>query len=437
MRVAAVAALAALLVSAGCKKETPQVAYRAVPVERRDIVVNAQAAGAIQPDTTVEVKSKASGEILQLNAETGDVVKRGAPLVRIDPRNARNALAQAQADLDVAQAQLANATSQKRRADELFKSQSITEQEHEQALLDYANASAAVVRAKVSVDNARIQLEDTDVRAPITGTILEKDVERGTVIASATSNVSGGTTLLKMANLQLVQVRALVDETDIGKVKPGQPATITVDAYPNRTFEGTVLKIEPQAQTEQNVTVFPVLVRIQNEEGLLRPGMNTEVEIHIGSRENVAAVPNAALRTLRDVGSAAQVLGLSPEQVQQQLASAAPQPAGTTASAGASPRAPGADSGRRARPARGGGGRYIVFAKRHGEPTPVWISTGLTDLDYSEVRQGLQVGDSVYVLPSASLIQSQQDLQQRINRVTGGGGVPGMRQETTTQQRSR
>jgi HlyD family secretion protein len=437
VRVAAVAALAALLVSAGCKKETPQVAYRAVPVERRDIVVNAQAAGAIQPDTTVEVKSKASGEILQLNAETGDVVKRGAPLVRIDPRNARNALAQAQADLDVAQAQLANATSQKRRADELFKSQSITEQEHEQALLDYANASAAVVRAKVSVDNARIQLEDTDVRAPITGTILEKDVERGTVIASATSNVSGGTTLLKMANLQLVQVRALVDETDIGKVKPGQSATITVDAYPNRTFEGTVLKIEPQAQTEQNVTVFPVLVRIQNEEGLLRPGMNTEFEINIGSRENVAAVPNAALRTLRDVGSAAQVLGLSPEQVQQQLASAAPQPAGTTASAGASPRAPGADSGRRARPARGGGGRYIVFAKRHGEPTPVWISTGLTDLDYSEVRQGLQVGDSVYVLPSASLIQSQQDLQQRINRVTGGGGVPGMRQETTTQQRSR
>ena len=116
---------------------------------------------------------------------------------------------EAHGDLGNDQAQLANATSQKRRADELFKSQSITEQEHEQALLDYANAAAAVVRAKVSVDNARIQLEDTDVRAPITGTILEKDVERGTVIASATSNVSGGTTLLKMANLQLVQVRAL------------------------------------------------------------------------------------------------------------------------------------------------------------------------------------------------------------------------------------
>jgi HlyD family secretion protein len=461
--------IAVLVLVAGCKKETPQVVYRAVPVEQRDIVVSAQAAGAIQPDTTVEVKSKASGEVLQLNAETGQLVKRGAPLVRIDPRNARNTLAQAQADLDVAQAKLTNATSQKRRADELFKSQSITEQEHEQALLDYADASAQVVRSRVAVDNARIQLEDTDVRAPITGTIIAKTVERGTVIASATANVSGGTTLLQMADLNLVQVRTLVDETDIGKVQPGQLATITVDAYPNRPFEGTVLKIEPQAQTEQNVTVFPVLVRIQNREGLLRPGMNTEVEIHVGNREAVPAVPNAALRTPRDVTSAAQVLGLAPEEVQKQLAASAAQSA---SSAGASPRTGagsdgtrdsgrvrpesarrlGSDSTRRMRPdsarrrgqfggtpgagrrTRGtdaSGGRYIVFAKRNGVPTPVWIRTGLTDLDYSEVLGGLSLGDSVYVLPSASLVQSQQDMQRRANQITGGGAVPGMRQQTS------
>src|SRR5215216_7926139 len=107
-----------IVILASCKKEAPPVTYQAVPVERRDIVVSAQASGAIQPDTTVEVKSKASGEVLQLNAETGQLVKRGAPLVRIDPRNARNTLAQAQADLDVARAKLTNATSQKRRADE-------------------------------------------------------------------------------------------------------------------------------------------------------------------------------------------------------------------------------------------------------------------------------------------------------------------------------
>jgi HlyD family secretion protein len=435
-----------LALLAGCKKQAAPVSYQALPVERRDIVVSAQASGTVQPDTTVEVKSKASGEILQLSAETGEVVKRGAPLVRIDPRNARNAMAQAQADLDVAKAKLANSTSQKRRADELFQSRSITEQEHEQALLDYADARSAVVRSQVDVDNARIQLEDTDVRAPITGTVLEKDVERGTVIASATSNVSGGTTLMKMANLNQVQVRTLVDETDVGKVQPGQAATVTVDAFPNRPFMGTVLKIEPQAQTEQNVTMFPVLVRIDNKEGLLRPGMNAEVEVHVGQRDSVLAVPNAALRTARDVGSAAQVLGLSPAAVQQQLAAARPandsssrtttKDSGRRASMGAAPATGGSDGtsragGRRGRgQAQGVGSRYIVFVKRNGKVTPVWIRTGLTDLDYSEVLEGLTPSDSVLVLPSASLVQSQQDMRDRFNRVTGGGAVPGMKQQT-------
>jgi HlyD family secretion protein len=434
MRIAIAGALAT-----ACKEETPPPAYLAVPVERRDIVVSAQASGAVQPDTTVEVKSKASGEILELHVETGQVVKRGAPLVRIDARNARNALAQARADLEVAKARLANATSQKARADELFKSRSITEQEHEQALLDFADARAAVVRAQVDVDNAEIQLEDTDVRAPITGTILEKTVERGQVIASATSNVSGGTTLMKMANLNQVQVRTLVDETDIGKIQPGQRATVTVDAFPQRPFSGTVLKIEPQALTEQNVTMFPVLVRIDNQEGLLRPGMNTEVEIHVGRRDDVLAVPNAALRTQRDVGSAAQVLGLSPEEVQKQLAaSRTGDSASARASMGATPRQPssraaGAGGTRRYRgQSPGVGSQYIVFVVRNGEPNPVWIRTGLTDLDYSEVLNGVTANDSVLVLPSASLVQSQQEMRERFERVTGGGGVPGMRQQTQT-----
>ena len=81
--------------------------------------------------------------------------------------------------------------------------------------------------------------------------------------------------------------------------------------------------------------------------------------------------------------------------------------------------------------AQGEGSRYIVFVKRNGQPTPVWIRTGLTDMDYSEVHEGLKESDSVLVLPSASLVQSQQDMRERFNRVTGGGAVPGMRQQTT------
>jgi HlyD family secretion protein len=489
LEVAGAAAAILTMVLAGCKKEEPPIVYQAVPVEQRDIVVSARASGTIQPDTVVEVKSKASGEILELKVETGQLVKRGALMVRVDPRNPRNLAAQAQADLEVAEARLTNATSQKRRADELFKSQSITEQEHESALLDYANARAEVVRARVAVDDARNQLDDTNVLAPITGTIIEKLVERGQVISSPTRDVGGGTVLMKMADLGLVQVRTLVDETDIGKIQVGQRATVTVDAFPNRPFEGAVLKIEPQALTEQNVTMFPVLVRIDNREGLLRPGMNSEVEVHVGQREQVLAVPNSALRTLRDVGSAAQVLGLSPEAVQKELA--ASRPAGTRPGGAGGQAALGGTDGENRRDTsrvitmrdgrtvalpsgvteeqvraaftkrragetltagevamldrvrqgtgqsggRAGGvdasfgGRYVVFVKRPDGPKPVWIRTGLTDLDHSEVVEGLQANDSVLILPSASLVQSQQESQERINRMTGGGGLPGMQQQ--------
>ncbi|HZA99301.1 MAG TPA: efflux RND transporter periplasmic adaptor subunit [Gemmatimonadales bacterium] len=438
--------IAASFLCVACKEEAPPPSYQAVPVERRDIVVSAQASGAVQPDTTVEVKSKASGEILELAVETGQTVKRGNLMVRVDPRIPRNAVAQAQADLEVAQARLTNASSQRRRADELFKSQSITEQEHEQALLDYANANAEVIRARVALDNAKDQLDDTNVRAPINGTIIEKQVERGQVISSPTNDVGGGTVLLKMADLNLVQIRTLVDETDIGKIQPEQRATVTVDAYPNRPFAGTVLKIEPQALTEQNVTMFPVLVRIDNKEGLLRPGMNAEVEIHVGRRDDVLAVPNAALRTQRDVGSAAQVLGLSPDEVQKELAAAgqrgsqaAGQDSLRRSSAGSDDggslrtRAVGGSTSPAAPQPRGPASRYIVFVKRNGLPAPVWIRTGLTDMDYSEVLQGLTAADSVLVLPSASLVQSQQEMRERFNRVTGGGGVPGMQQQTPQQ----
>lgn len=503
MRTTHLIVLAAL--AAGCKEETPPPVYQAVPVEQRDIVVSAQASGAIQPDTTVEVKSKASGEILQIMSETGQLVPRGQILVKIDPRTARNAVAQASAQVEASKAQLAIAETNKKRADELFQSQAITQQEHDQAVLDYANSKANLVSQQVQLENAQIQLEDVDVRAPISGTIIEKDVERGQVIASAISNVGGGTVLMKMANLDLVQVYTLVDETDIGKIQPGQRATITVDAYPNRPFEGTVLKIEPRDTVSQNVTMFPVRVRIENREGLLKPGMNTEVEVHIGQAQSVLAVPNAALRTQRDVASAAQVLGLSPDAVQQQLAQSdqavpggdstrrvglgatlAPdsgargQPKGatmTTPDGRVIPLPPGVTeqqvraifakfrNGEQPTPAerailqqvrqagggrRGGagapgggsqaggaaaylfGGDYIVFTIRNGTITPKKVRTGITDLDYSEIKSGLSEGDSVLVLPSASLIQSQQEFRNRFNRMTGGGSLPGVRSSSSS-----
>src|SRR3989442_10819422 len=140
----------------------------------------------------------------------------------------------------------------------------------------------------------------------------------------------------------------MVQEPEAGGQRRGWRATIPVAAYPNRQFEGRVLKIEPQAQIVQNVTMFPVLINIENPGHLLKPGMNTEVRIHIGQRQGVLAVPNAALRTQRDVAAGASVLGLDPQAVQQlaaaQLPDGAPRPGGDSATAARRPRPHVADS---------------------------------------------------------------------------------------------
>ncbi len=415
------AALAVVIL--GCTKETEEPVFQLLPVSIRDILVSASAAGSVEPVLTVEVKSKASGEILDVLVETGDLVTRGDLLVRVDQRIPRNALTQAEADLEVAQAQLANAEAQWRRAEALYQTQSITEQEFDDARLGQANANASLVRAERSLQDATIAFEDTEVRAPATGVILQRNVEVGTVIQSATSNVSGGAVLLLMANLDTVRVRTLVDETDIGKIQPGLQVNIRVDAYPNQPFEGRVLKIEPQAVTEQNVTMFPVLIRIPNEDGLLRPGMNSEVEIRIGSRRGVLTVPNAVLRTRSDVASAAAVLGIEMDTVEAQLAAGREQlrtgwegtdrgEAGDEVRrSGSFPAAGGA--GHRPAQSQGQsgfqfGGDFIVFVLRDGVPTAVPIRTGLTDLDYSEVLAGLAETDSVFMLSGLGSVQGLQ-----------------------------
>jgi HlyD family secretion protein len=199
-------------------------------------------------------------------------VKKGQLLVTIDPRIPRDNLTEAQASLSKAQAQLTNATAQFQRSEALYQSQSIAETDYERARLAYITAQSAVVTAKAQLRTAQEAMEDTHVRAPIAGTILELDAVRGTVISSPT--LGDGTVILKMASLDTVQDSALVLETDIGKVQPGMPVTITVDAFPNRAFEGLVTRY-PETPTE-NITMFPAR-DIPNPGHLLKSGMNTGV----------------------------------------------------------------------------------------------------------------------------------------------------------------
>ena len=451
--------------------------YQTAPVRRRDIIVAVEAAGIVEPVTTVEVKSKASGEILALPVDTGDHVDAGTMLARVDRRVLNNSLQMAQANLEVAKARLTNAESSLERVTQLYEQESLSKADFEQATLEHATAGSEVVRGQIQVENASIQLDDSDVISPITGTVIERLVEQGQVISSPMGDVGGGTLLMKMADLSHVQVRMLVDEIDIGKVQPGVAATVNVAAYPNRPFEGAVTKVEPQAVAQQNVTMFPVLIDIENRDGLLKPGMNAEVEVLIAERRDVRTIPNAALRTRGDIFEAASVLGLDRDATEKLLA-AAPPPGGTDRAnprrgGGASPDGASPEGGppaddrermraifakmrsgesltdeeqklveqMRSRMGRDGGrgegrgsarrslldgqfgGEYLVFALRDGQPVPMRIRTGITDLDYTEVIAGLVEDAEVLILPSASLVRAQESFQRRMS---GRMGIPGL-----------
>ena len=314
-------ALAVLTTVACSKKKEQALTIPIEPVTRQTIVVEADATGVVEPINVIEVKSKSSGQIVAMPVETGTFVKTGDLLVQLDTRDTRNSYAQAKADLDAANIKLRVSKTARDRAVELFKERIITSAENEAAEVDYANSQATVLRNRAALDLRAQSLEDATVRAPVGGTVIEKDVALGQVIASGTGTFGGGTTILKMADLTKVRVRTLVNETDIGKVRAGLPATVTVDAFPDRPFHGIVEKIEPQATIQQSVTMFPVLVSIDNQSGLLMPGMNGEVSIETERRDNVLAVSNDAVRSPNEIASVATLLGLNADSVRAQLAS--------------------------------------------------------------------------------------------------------------------
>lgn len=161
---------------------------------------------------------------------------------------------------------------------------------------DLLTAQATVSRNEIQLKNAKEKLDDTLVTAPITGTILDKNVEQGQIISSKTSSVAAeGAPLVTMADLTKIYVNTDVDETDIGKVKTGQSVKIEIDAFPGQPFEGKVLKIAPQGQVTQNVTTFEVTTEILGKIDLLKPGMNSTVEIIAADEKNVLLVPNETI----------------------------------------------------------------------------------------------------------------------------------------------
>ncbi|MCG8469808.1 MAG: efflux RND transporter periplasmic adaptor subunit [Gemmatimonadetes bacterium] len=458
--------------TAGEATETEQT-LQTVTVGRESIVSSVEATGTIEPIRIIEVKSQAGGEVLDLPVELGDNVRQGTLLVRIDPRDVNNAFEQAQADLDVAEARFDVAERQLSRIQELHDSDIVTADELESAILEHANSKAALVRAQTNLELAEDKLDDVTLRAPITGTIVERTVEQGQVV-TGTRDLTGGTVLMRMADLNEVQVRTLVDETDIGRLEAGLPAEIRVEAYPERVFRGSVLKIEPQAVVVQNVTMFAVLTRITNEDDLLRPGMNSDVEVVIGRQNDVLSIANSGIKTQQEAQQLVRALQLDVDVAQLARAARTPPGEPTESAPGAEDGADDADpvlNGRRISEVqamsqnerrewlqglsaeerqqvmgrfRGGGGPGAggpggrggrPADARPGEPqqafafqydaagmltlTPLMI--GLSDFDNTQIVSGLAEGDQVVAIP-LSIIQ-QQDF---LNRIRGRTGLPGV-----------
>jgi HlyD family secretion protein len=399
--------------------EKPRLANVA-SAERRDLDVIAEAAGKIEPVRVVEVKSNAGGEVLSVLVETGDTVPKGALLAEVNPRDVQSSLDQTNADLESARVRLATAEAEQRRSERLAEAGLLPTQEVERTVEATAAARANLVRAETAQRLASEKREDVAIRSPSAGTILARSVEPGQIIASATTNVGGGTALFRMADLSQVQVRASIDEVDIGRIRPGQEARVTVESYPGRSFVGTVAKIEPQAVVEQNVTLFPVLVVLDNREGLLRPGMTTEVSFEIVHREGVVAVPNGAIVNPRELRAAATALGLDPAAVRGE---AAPE---------ASTNGREDHRGKTEEGSRPG----LVFVQGPNGPEARSVLLGVTDWEFTEVLSGLAEGEPVVLLSVVRLERQQQEMNQRMqqrmgsplgtsNRGTSGGSSSG------------
>lgn len=386
-----------------------------VRVAQRDLEITAEAAGLVEPVQIVEVKSKASGEVLRVLADSGDQVAQGALLAEIDPRDVQGALDQAQADLQSARVRAQVTEAHRARMKALRDSKTVTQEEYEDAVDSAAAAKAAQVRSQAALTLAKERRNDVVIRAPVAGTVLTRTVQPGGIIASATSNVSGGTTLFTMADLTQMQVRANVSEADVGRIAPGQTARITVQAYPGKVFTGQVLKIEPQAVVDQNVTLFPVLVRVENQEGLLRPGMNAEVQVEVASRSKVLAVPSQAVVANKDALATAQALGLDATAVRTALEGKAAPEAETAAPAKAEAQAPGED-----------GGPAVLFVQRGGQIVAQPVSLGMSDWEFTEVKAGLSAGDRVVLVAMAQQAQAQKQQTDRLKqRLSANGPVPG------------
>jgi HlyD family secretion protein len=381
---------------------------RILTVERGDLEVLVSANGIVEPINRVEIKSKASGQIEEMPVEEGDLIRRGGLIARLDQSVARNELEQARADLMVAEANLFQAENNLKRSEQLFERGLISAEEIDRVRVEEVRARSQLVRATAALQLAEERMDETIVRSPIDGIMLTKDVEIGQIISSGVTTVGGGTLIATVADMEFVHVKANVDEVDIGRVKPGQKARIVADAYPEKKFNGEVIRVSPQGRTEQNITTFRVTILVPNEGGLLKAGMSSDVEIEIAGRHNIVHVPNEAL--------------VDPALMQQQGQAMVIRDTGRQTSSRDSSRGDRSDGGRGLPEGIDRSQLRVVMVKSGEEVKPRQVVIGISNFDYTEIVEGLEEGEEIVVRTMSRARQAGLEWQQRMRGRSGFGG---------------
>lgn len=262
------------------KSSKPVAAVQTVKVERGNIVSAVSATGSIKPVNMVDISSKITAQIKEVKVKENDPVKAGQVLVILEDTGLR-------AQVTQARERLSNAAVKYERTQRLAAIGALSQEELDNAGMDYNIAQA-------NYDQVMSSLNETVITSPIDGTVIGSPLSAGEMVAQGVSNP---TVILTVADMSRMQIEAQVDQTDIGKVTVGQKVTFTVDAYPGKTFTGTVSVISKKPVTQQNVVYYPVNIDVDNAENLLNPGMVARVSIEVSAHENTLTLPLAAVRT--------------------------------------------------------------------------------------------------------------------------------------------
>jgi HlyD family secretion protein len=301
--------------------------YQFSELHKSDLNIIVSSTGTLAADGAVEVGSEISGTVGQVLVDFNDKVVKGKILARLKTDLLESSIREAEANVLRAKAQYDQAQTDFTQNQSLFEKAFVSEKEYLPIKTAFESAKASLQSAQASLDRARTNLGYAIIRSPIDGVILERNIEAGQTIAAS---FSSPTLFVIAKDLKKMKIEALVDETDISRIKINQSVRFSVSAYPDRLFDGKVIQVRRKPVSVQNVVNYTVIVDAPNADSLLLPGMTATIDFIIEQANNVFCVPNEALSIepskdmIRDVGTFKEPRAIL-DQSRMQLTSAKPE----------------------------------------------------------------------------------------------------------------